>query len=382
MQNEFDKEIDALLRKAVTGDVVAVPETSHLDADEISMFAENALVGTPRDRAISHFSDCERCRGILASVVALNAEEGIEFLPVTETSAAAVVASEEPSSFWQSLFSVRNLALSFGALTLAFAGFLGFTAWTSSQGVSEMAQADKQTITPRDDVSPNSNSSVADSDEKQLESEADSEGLTELQENAELKESPTSVDDEKRGSALDQSKRANKRSVNKNRADPSDEPAFAPAELSEKESTKISGGLEAERKPDERSKDDDESLAKDSVDVVTESREEVLTTRGATPRKREAAKAPQPVTSGSTVNRSAPPVKAKKKPPARRTVSGKTFVRKAGGWFDVAYKNQRPTVVSRGTTAYGNLDAGLRAIGNRLPGTVYVIWKSKAYKIQ
>ncbi len=46
MDFEFDKEIDVLLRQARKGETVfaaTTPQTAHLDADEISAFAENAL---------------------------------------------------------------------------------------------------------------------------------------------------------------------------------------------------------------------------------------------------------------------------------------------------------------------------------------------------
>ncbi|MEQ1920953.1 MAG: hypothetical protein ABL952_00460 [Pyrinomonadaceae bacterium] len=44
MELEFDKEIDAILRKGRSGQIAAVKAAtaSHLDADSISAFAENA----------------------------------------------------------------------------------------------------------------------------------------------------------------------------------------------------------------------------------------------------------------------------------------------------------------------------------------------------
>ena len=73
MELEFDKEIDALIRgRGVSaGDS---PPKGHLDADEISAFAENALPERTRTLHMAHIADCDRCRKILSNLIALNAE--------------------------------------------------------------------------------------------------------------------------------------------------------------------------------------------------------------------------------------------------------------------------------------------------------------------
>jgi hypothetical protein len=66
----------------------------------------------------------------------------------------------------------------------------------------------------------------------------------------------------------------------------------------------------------------------------------------------------------------------------RRAVGGRTFERKQGVWYDVAYQG-RPTInVRRGTAEFERLDGGLRSIANSLTGTVVVVWGAKAYRIQ
>jgi hypothetical protein len=82
MEFEFDKEMDALLRKAAKSGLAETAADSHLDADEISMFAENAMPDAARSQAISHMADCGRCRTILSNVAVLNAgAENIFFQP-------------------------------------------------------------------------------------------------------------------------------------------------------------------------------------------------------------------------------------------------------------------------------------------------------------
>lgn len=65
-----------------------------------------------------------------------------------------------------------------------------------------------------------------------------------------------------------------------------------------------------------------------------------------------------------------------------RQVSGKTFKKIGGTWFDSDYGTQKQISVRRGTNQYRNLDSGLRSIADQFSGTVVILWKSKAYRIQ
>ncbi|MEP6903348.1 MAG: hypothetical protein ABJA66_16590 [Actinomycetota bacterium] len=67
---------------------------------------------------------------------------------------------------------------------------------------------------------------------------------------------------------------------------------------------------------------------------------------------------------------------------AMRSVGGKTFNNVGGIWFDSAYSNQKQKTVNRGTSDYQKLDSGLRSIAGQFSGTVILVWKSKAYRIQ
>ena len=78
MELEFDKEINAILRKAgqhaATGPASAA--SAHIDADMIAAFAENALPDRARPPMIQHFASCDRCRKLLSSSILLNSEAG------------------------------------------------------------------------------------------------------------------------------------------------------------------------------------------------------------------------------------------------------------------------------------------------------------------
>src|SRR5687768_14519476 len=103
MEIEFDKEIDAILRKARVG-VETAPKGEHLDADAIAAFAENALPQKVKALYTVHFADCGRCRKFLSQAMAW---------PPSEPKAAAVVAPVigSSTSWFANLFKTPNLAL-------------------------------------------------------------------------------------------------------------------------------------------------------------------------------------------------------------------------------------------------------------------------------
>src|SRR4051812_22056927 len=113
MEVGFDKEIDAILRRARADEVVTSPG-AHLDADEISAFAENALPEKLRQSYTAHFADCTRCRKFLSNVILLNSEAE------TETASSAVPAkiAEVKTPWYRKLFVFPQLAYAMGAMVL------------------------------------------------------------------------------------------------------------------------------------------------------------------------------------------------------------------------------------------------------------------------
>jgi hypothetical protein len=68
--------------------------------------------------------------------------------------------------------------------------------------------------------------------------------------------------------------------------------------------------------------------------------------------------------------------------PSTRSIGGKNFTKRDGVWYDAEYSNQATTNVRRNTDAYRSLDREVRTIAESLDGTVVVVWKAKAYRIQ
>src|SRR5262245_27934439 len=101
MELEFDKEIDAILRKSARGSTAASLNSAHLEPDEIAAFAENALPANARAFYIKHLADCDRCRTVLSQTISLMPEA--EPAAASSVVGAPAVIVKEPTWF-QKLF--------------------------------------------------------------------------------------------------------------------------------------------------------------------------------------------------------------------------------------------------------------------------------------
>src|SRR5258706_7317771 len=62
-----DAQIDVLLRRHA-GQSQSKAATEHLDADELTAFAEGSLPPAARARYVSHLVDCDNCRQIVSQL--------------------------------------------------------------------------------------------------------------------------------------------------------------------------------------------------------------------------------------------------------------------------------------------------------------------------
>ncbi len=374
MELEFDKEIDAILRKGRSGQIAAVKAAtaSHLDADSIAAFAENALPPRAKLLYMEHFADCDRCRKDLSQVVRMNsAAVAAEGTAVSSVAAAAVA---EPS--WLSkLFRTPNLAMAMGALVLTFGGVLGYLVIQNGTNVdtstiSKVTDQEQNKGVPsfNGDASAVSNSantiaanatppaaptmpaasanSAANStasgtgsatEAKQPESGYSMDGTTDISKSGEVAPAaPITV---------------NKPAAVEERKDGDDKTKEQPAD------EKI-----AKREYDDRSRDTSPAAPKRKTDTGP-------SRSGTGPRQDNTYQ-------NQTQNQVVGGVSA------TRSSGGKNFESRNGVWYDTAYKGQSTTSVKRGTENYIRLDSGLRSIADSLGGTVIIVWKDKAYRIQ
>src|SRR6266550_6771464 len=74
MKQQENNEIDSLLRvlagrkQSAPSDLAGNATDAHLDADELSSYAERALPASTRARYTAHLVDCDDCRKIVAQL--------------------------------------------------------------------------------------------------------------------------------------------------------------------------------------------------------------------------------------------------------------------------------------------------------------------------
>jgi hypothetical protein len=160
MEQGFDKEIDSLLRRGRGGATSRVgteadgggAEQAHLDADELSAFAEGALPSAARLAAATHLADCAECRGAAVGLVrAAGVEAALERSPAAEPSASREAKS---AATWRdrlgALFAPRVLRFVAPVLAVCLLGALAFVALRSRQSAPELARdVERQTTAPR-----------------------------------------------------------------------------------------------------------------------------------------------------------------------------------------------------------------------------------------
>jgi hypothetical protein len=374
MEFEFDKEIDAILRRARAGEV-ATSGSAHLDADEISAFAENAVSETARGRYTSHLADCTRCRKILSNTILLNSEAETE--TASSVVSAAVVETKTP--WYRKFFVFPQLAYTMGGLVLLFSGFFGYLILKNlpaadravSYSTENRAVAEKPAPQAASNAASNSNttsttttnssSTAIPSAPSNASSSANSTPLSA----ANTTTAATPAADEKALAPELNSPVAVPEATPLSKAKPQDNPFIVDgSELSKTKNSPAPPSAAGTATTQNRAKE--EKQKKDTDDTALADNEKA---------EEEASQ-----------QKSAPLPKSARKLPSKagetRSVGGKTFNNVGGIWFDSAYGKQKQKSVRRGTEEYLRLDSGLRSIADNLGGTVVIVWGGKAYRVQ
>lgn len=378
MELEFDKEIDALLHKSLsgrspTGDALA----PHLDADELSAFAENVLPAKTRALHMAHIADCDRCRRILSNLVMLNSDAEVQ--PIAAAAAVPVIAPAASEPWYRKLMLFPNLAYVMGGLVLVFGGMITLSLLQTANNersssisqVSEQAPAARGPMAPSEPdygITANSNASVAspsansnatsmmpesankmaNSASNTMSSVAPSDGVPAKEELAKSVESPYVTGEDKK-------------------AGPPPPPAAitqpAPPAKDDMAADAIVAESRAESESNERKRSVDDQKLKQSP-------------------RRDSGGAAKPAP-GPLMGRQVYPNQSSNtfELPTRR-IGGKGFSRKNNVWYDDSYSGQATTNIRRNTEDYRKLDRGLRTIAESLDGVVVVVWSEKAYRIQ
>ena len=374
MELEFDKEMDAILRRAQHKG--AAPASAHLDADVMAAFAENALPEKARSRYTLHLADCDRCRKQLSGIIALSAEH-----PKTAAAAPLTTPAVEAAVPWyQSIFRTPNLAIAMGGLVLVFSGVLGFLMLQNNRDaqnavVTQVTEQESQPAAPafiENSGQANANAAVSAVPE-QLATANTTVSTADQAANAATR---ATTGGDTRGPAAEAP--ASDADVNITARQLSELPkaaAVAPPPPAPAAGATTDSVVAKEAKNDAETRQaerSDESLA------LKRREADASRARDLPP----AAAKPGPGRSG--------PVQMQQNQNARnavqmtvtRSAGGRKFTNREGAWYDTDYKGQATTNVRRGSDDFKKLDSGLRSIANQIDGVVVVVWKSKAYRIQ
>jgi hypothetical protein len=408
MKQESNNAIDLMLRKLGrsgsrlqqnAGNGGAESADAHLDADELSAYAENALPPTTRARYTEHLADCVRCRQIVSQL----------------SQAAGLVADEAPkaasSSRWKaflaSLFSPIVLRYAVPALGLLVVASIGFIA-LRSRGSMELAQRKVSvfdeaptTATPGN---AGANSPTAPSVNSVAKSQPKSVTATEEADKTVGAKSPEAE------KTADEARRQESEQPHEKAATSTDQVAAAAPAGSPTETVTVTA---AEAKPTAVA-DQKQTTTEPAPNKVQAQAAQAGTGQSAKamdePSTRRAAKEPafaaadrlnagsvmkkgkRDSTTANETTRADDAEEKRERTPADKdqtetiSVAGRRFRKTGSVWIDVGYSSSQSTInVARGSEQYRALIAdepGIRTIAEQLKGEVIVVWKGHVYRIR
>jgi hypothetical protein len=382
MDFEFDKEIDALLRKA-RADETAVSSAPHLAADELSAFAENALPDNARQNYTAHLAECARCRKVLSNLIALNSEA--ETVSAFSTFPAGISAAPQP--WYRRLFAFPQIAYAMGALVLIFSGFAAYIVLQNATGSQSSTVAQREEIGERPLGAGGVNSDGATAPTFAANTTSNMTNATVLSNAATANANATTARNTASSNAATYS--ANSTA---NAAAPPTASATPPAEPLELARTEPKKNLvESENKTVSEApsaagttqpKDDKNAAQADETAKEKSERDRTEVQDAAKMRAQRTQPAP-----------SSPKKVARPESGETRRIGNKIFRRLDSAWVDDEYTSNTNSqagnlmlpplrYVTRGSNEYKNLDGELRRIVEKLDGVVIVVWKGRAYRIQ
>jgi hypothetical protein len=382
MELDFDKEIDALLRKARRDSPAGqgVPVSRHLDADELSAFAENAVPEASRAFYTAHLADCDSCRRTLVELNALNADAAPA--AASESAAAAVVA-ETP--WWKRLFAMPNLAYAMGVIVLLFSGLTGYLVFQRGPASreSQLARVTDERETYSSDSNANAAvpmmSNTANTSTNSVANTTSNNPLGDVQRSG-VAVGSSSVPAETENSPEGKNESDHTLAANEP-ANVSPPPPPPPAAAKEKAS--VTAAAPAAKQPAPPAKDDEraaDAIVVDGAEQQQQKKQDAM-------REAEQRKALRAAPSTPGPRQVSPQTQIAEQSAQNsfiftRKVKGRTFEHRDGVWYDTDYTGGATTNVKRGTEEFKKLDDGLRSIAGKLDGTIVVIWKGTPFKIQ
>ena len=389
---------------------------AHLDADEMSAYAEGALPAAAHARYVSHLADCDSCRRIVTELMLTSEVAGEE----GEHVAAQDVAPSKP--WWSAiaaLFAPSVLRYAVPALLLLGIIVVAFVATRERRGSTDLVALNEQQDDDDADVAPeeaaHAPSSQAPPEESMGANRAaatgnnanqsgaassntsSTDGMLARDANAPEPPPVTSTTTTQAPAGARQDSAEREENLNARLYDDQPKPAPAPpanastaasetvakekaGEEQEQGRTQNNEPAQASRKETAdlaRSKDEDKSNPSVSGGSALGKAETSQAGSRAATRSRPAARRSETAAADNKADSGGAA--------ETRSVNGRRFRRQGNAWVDTAYNSSRSTThVARGSEQYRALVAdepALRTFAEQLNGEVIVVWKGKAYRI-
>jgi len=405
MKQETNNEMDLLLRRLGRRQDVFPPAAGdHLDTDELSAYAENALPVKTRARYTEHLAECSRCREL---VVQLSASAGVVIAEQTDKVSVPLGWRK----FLASLFSpmvLRYAAPALGLIVVAAIGFAVLRRGGSSERVSQVQPAESQSTRVAERIEPfqSPQNGAAYDDNKPAGSAVHADSAV----NKEAAKETQTKDSEQSAASAPQPTPAPADVVSQNA------PAATKAPEPKPEAQPVT--VASEPPPPNRAKLDDisdkrqqneEAVRKQEAEVKVAKSEDSKKNfeidgakgkdEGASPstaRSRVAKNKPVVGDLSSAQGAAAPGSGRREREEAgrddkdssaeTRSVAGRRFRKQGGIWIDTAYDQSRAiTTYHRDSESYRSLIAdepSIKTIADQLDGEIIVARKSRTYRIQ
>ncbi|HKS08511.1 MAG TPA: hypothetical protein VJS13_03125 [Pyrinomonadaceae bacterium] len=403
MRQETNKEIDLLLRRMSRQNGGSVSEVTeqHLDADEMSSYAQNALPAAARARYMEHLAECSTCRKLVTQL-SLS-------LGATTAAAAPVETVVEPSAlkkFLASLFSPLVMRYAVPALGLIVVAAIGFVILRQPREGGFVAQLD----TKQNQAAPDTATREAPASSPNTVSDADSQKAQAGQVAApvthpkEIAPKSDSVADGVSGSGPAPAPAPTPAATETTASAPQPAAAAEPPPSPKTEVWAYRSKTEEKKKSEDEKKTD--TVAKKESDQPTiDTTDTSISTAKANEPARDENRAAKPedkrvdeskrealpaqgraATMGGVSNVRRERAQEQKDDAETRTVAGRRFRKERGIWTDTAYDSSTRTVaMARGSEQFRALVADepeIKKIAEQLDGEVIVVWKGRAYRIR
>lgn len=391
MRRETNNDIDLLLRRMSRRDGISAGNGeaqnayTHLDADELSSYAQNALPAAARARYTEHLSECSTCRKLITGVS----------LSLGATAAARPVETVlEPTGlkkFLAALFSPFVLRYAVPALGVIVVMVLGFVVLRRQQQSDEfVARVDVekqgQVAVPVAPETPAATPSGA--LDGFVDAPAEKAGNTQR---------PATKADESRGASGTVATDAISppAPVASPRGDEAAgagavamaTPSAPPAKTESSEAEARTNLDAAAKRQEPGTKRGDFQAQKESANEAARDRRTAPAAATGSVDQNKPKAAPSETRALSTAGpASRGRVQSDADESETRSIAGRRFRKERGIWIDTAYDSSTATVnVARGSEQFRALIAdepAIKGIAEQLDGEVIVVWKGRAYRIR